>query len=299
MATIPNPPDRLDAPGRRGTIDEVLVVETPERVELHFPLASLGNRFLACAIDHAIQALVITLLLVLGYHLSATIHNLGLRFRDVQPPEISTALLNEVDLWLTGVGILLLFVILFGYFILFEALWNGQTPGKRLLKLRVVSLDGRPVTFFAVMTRNLIRLADMVVPPFYSVGLLAVFTSRQSRRLGDFVANTVVIRERTTDLTFGQIFGGEEGDPVRRRESGRVDFTADIALVTDAEILAVETFLRRRGQLPDQPRRWLAWRVANPLLERLRPEYDPEKFTYEGFLEELLERWERSRAGKG
>jgi uncharacterized RDD family membrane protein YckC len=282
------------------SVDEVLVVETPERVALHFPLASLGNRFLACAIDHLLQGLVIAMILVLGYHLNTTIHALGLRFQDPRFATRGMELLGELNIWLTGLGILLLFAILFGYFILFETLWSGQTPGKRLLHLRVISGDGRPVTFFAVMTRNLIRLADMVVPPFYSVGLLAVFASRHSQRLGDFVAGTVVIKESPgTAPTFDELFAGALSDPAHGRLVPPVNFTGNVGLVTPAEILAVEIFLRRRAQLPESPRQWLAWRVAAPLLERLRPEYDPQNFSYEGFLEELLEKWEGAGRNAG
>ncbi|MBO0722327.1 MAG: hypothetical protein J2P41_15985, partial [Blastocatellia bacterium] len=56
-------------------------------------------------------------------------------------------------------------------------------------------------------------------------------------------------------------------------------------------ILAVEAFLRRRYDIPENPRLWLSWRIAAPLLEKIRPHYDPTQFNYEGFLEELLARY--------
>ena len=68
-------------------------------------------------------------------------------------------------------------------------------------------------------------------------------------------------------------------------------FRADLTNLTEAEIEVVETFLRRRWDLADVPRQWMAWRVALPLMYKIRPDYDLSKFTYEGFLEELLHRY--------
>lgn len=272
-----------------GQIDDLLVVETPERVELHFPLASLGNRFLACAIDHTIQLLVFLLLLLVGDYLDHRISRTGL--------DMLTSL-ERVSVWVKAIGILLIFVIFFGYFILFESLWNGQTPGKRWMRLRVIQQDGRPVTFFAIMLRNIIRLADMVIPPFYSVGLIAIFATRHSKRLGDLVANTVVIKEWAREgLSFDQLFAIRNEESAEGHPFARVEFEGSLEQITPAEILIVEICLRRCQQLPPAPRQWLAWRVATPLLEKIRPTFDPDRFTYEGFLRELLERVQLSGEG--
>lgn len=262
--------------------EEILTIETPEHVELQFALASLGNRFIACAIDHFIQVVAVALVMAIGYQLNAGVRALGARLLAWE----------EVNLWISAAGILLLFLVFFGYFIFFETIWSGQTPGKRWLKLRVIQQDGRPITFFSAMARNLLRLADMIIPPFYSIGLISVFTSRDSKRLGDYVANTVVIKERTAEApSFEEVFSGELIDTALRREAPPVDFRGDVRVVTPAEILSVETFLRRRDQIPASPRQWLAWRIATPLLEKIRPAFDPATFNYEGFLEELLARY--------
>src|SRR4051812_44237210 len=123
--------------------DEILVIETPERVPLHFALASIGNRFLACAIDHTIQTLTL-LLIFIGFTLLANYSSLG--------DEVSNA-----PKWVKAVLIIILFLIFSGYFAFFEWIWNGQTPGKRWLKLRVIREDGRPVTFWEAAVRNLLR----------------------------------------------------------------------------------------------------------------------------------------------
>ncbi|MEK7834286.1 MAG: RDD family protein, partial [Acidobacteriota bacterium] len=115
--------------------DETLVIETPEHVELHFALATMGNRFIACAIDHAIQILAIALMFFLAVKLSAGVRNLGDKI--VQG-------FSQGSLWIIALAILVGFVLFFGYFVFFETIWSGQTPGKRLLKLRVIQQDGRP-----------------------------------------------------------------------------------------------------------------------------------------------------------
>ena len=267
--------------------DEILTIETPEHVELQFALATIGNRFLACAVDHALQLLTIAVTLALAYNLSAGTRALARQ---------ATGVAEEGGLWIFALATLAVFVLYFGYFTIFETFWSGQTPGKRWLKLRVIQEDGRPVSFFAALARNLLRGADMMpmvlVLPFYSVGILSVFASARSKRLGDFVAGTVVIKERASEApSFDEVFESEVIDTAMRRVVPPVDFRGDVRRVDPAEIQVVEAFLRRRYDLPDHPRAWLAWRISLPLLDRIRPSYDPERFSYEGFLEELLARY--------
>lgn len=85
---------------------------------------------------------------------------------------------------------------LLAYFFFLEALWNGQTFGKKLMRLRVRSVDGTPVTFFAALGRNFLRIADLM-PGIYLFGLLSMFLTKKSQRIGDLVANTVVTYEPT------------------------------------------------------------------------------------------------------
>jgi hypothetical protein len=80
-------------------------------------------------------------------------------------------------------------------------------------------------------------------------------------------------------------------DVALRRSFPAVAFTGDLSGLTEREIEVVETFLRRRWDLSDVPRQWMAWRVSLPLMYKIRPTYDLATFTYEGFLEELLHRY--------
>lgn len=258
--------------------DETLVIETPERVPLHFALASIGNRFLACAFDHFLQLLVILAVVLLFLWLGSAA---GLYAR-----------LREAPKWVLAALIVAVFVLWSSYFAFFEWVWNGQTPGKRWLKLRVIREDGRPVTFWEAAARNLVRIFDMEPFPFYSVGLVSVFISSRDQRVGDLVAGTVVVREREAQApTFDQVFSAPTSDAALRRSFKPVHFEANVNALAESEVEVVEAFLRRRWDLDDAPRQWMAWRVATPLLQKLRPAYDPAQFTYEGFLEELLHRY--------
>ena len=271
--------------------EETLVIETPERVPLAFGLASIGNRFLAVAIDHFIQYL--TVFIVAWAFLTAS--GIGNPFARIN----ASAVLEEMPKWTIAILIIVVFLLFAGYFVFFEWLWNGQTPGKRLMKLRVIREDGRPITLWEALARNLLRIFDTVpglVIPIYSVGLIAVFASRRDQRIGDLFAGTVVIRERTDEApTFAETFSNPVSDAAFRRVNQKTDFQGNVGLLTESEIEVVETFLRRRWDLSDRQRIWMAWRVALPIMYKLKPAYDMQTFTYEGFLEEVVHRFHASR----
>jgi len=166
------------------TFDDELVIATPEHVELYFVLASIGSRFLAAFIDHIIQVIALVAVSLSAYVL------------DWKFPHWS------FNKWLAAASILLSFGIYIGYFALFETFWSGQTPGKRWMKLRVIRDDGRPIGFFEALVRNLIRILDMMPPsvvPSYAVGVMTIILSPESKRVGDYVAGTVVVKERSTE----------------------------------------------------------------------------------------------------
>jgi len=258
--------------------EDILIIETPERVPLHFALASIGNRFIACAIDHAIQLVAVGII--------------GIAFVIMADFSRFEGTWSNIPKWIYAVMGIIVFLILAGYFAFFEWIWSGQTPGKRWLKLRVIREDGRPITFWEATVRNLLRAADIMPAGFYSIGLISVFASARDQRIGDMVAGTVVVREREAEApAFAKVFASPVSDPALRRSFKPVSFTADINRLTESEIQVIETFLRRRWDLGDVPRQWMAWRVSMPILYKLRPGYDLESFTYEGFLEELLHRY--------
>src|SRR5574341_810051 len=148
--------------------DEILHIETPENVAFGYEIAGIGSRFLAALVD----TLIIALIQVVVYTVLILIVSilLGSASEDIGGP------------WLLALGVLVSFVMLWGYYLFFELVWNGQTPGKRLVKLRVIRADGMPVTLSEVLIRNLVRLVDFM-PVSYGVGVISMFVSKQSQRL--------------------------------------------------------------------------------------------------------------------
>ncbi|HTV83680.1 MAG TPA: RDD family protein [Acidobacteriaceae bacterium] len=172
--------------GRAETPDQ-LTIETPEQVAIRLPLAGVGSRFLAVLADSLIQLLgYAVLVLALVLILSAA-------------PRVAGAVVARVgDKWLEAGLIAVVFLLHWGYYTLFEAFWNGQTPGKKLCRLRVIRDSGRQITLFESMTRNFLRIIDEL-PGFYAVGVITMWCNRQNKRLGDLAAGTLVVHERSAE----------------------------------------------------------------------------------------------------
>jgi uncharacterized membrane protein SpoIIM required for sporulation/uncharacterized RDD family membrane protein YckC len=160
--------------------EQTVDVETPELVQLTYSLAGVGSRVLAGLTDLVIcVVLLIVIVIVIAM---VTSGGLGLAF-------------DGGASWAVAVIVLAQFVIFWGYYVLFEGLMDGQTPGKRIHQLRVVREGGYSVTFGTSAVRNLVRMLDMQPGFFYFVGLSSLFFTKRSRRLGDLVAGTIVVRE--------------------------------------------------------------------------------------------------------
>ncbi|MBI3959930.1 MAG: RDD family protein [Chloroflexi bacterium] len=169
-------------------LEQEYAIDTPESVTFAYEVAGIGNRFIAALID---TALLFAALLLLNLLVFVALGLLGDLAAD-------SLLGDEPPSWLGGLAIalyaLLNFAFYWGYYILFEWLWNGQTPGKRFVKIRVLRMDGNPAGFVEVLLRNLVRPVDFL-PGGYGLGLLVMLLNEKSRRLGDFAAGTLVIRE--------------------------------------------------------------------------------------------------------
>jgi uncharacterized RDD family membrane protein YckC len=233
-------------------LDDELVIETPERVELRYVLANVGNRFLAAAIDHLIQVIALTALIFGAGVIS--------RWR----------LFASMGVWAMAAAVLGVFVLVWGYFAAFETLWNGQTPGKRIMRLRVMREDGRPAGFFEVFIRNVIRLAIDLQPfPSYAIGIVSIVFSPRSKRIGDLVAGTVVVKEhQAVAPSLDEIIKVFEIEQ-RQVEQDRRQFVADLRRLTQAELRTIETFLKRRYELPEPNRSALAVRIAQAISAKL------------------------------
>lgn len=241
-----------------------LTIDTPEQIPLEFHLASVGSRFLALAIDTALQAAGF---LVLG---------LGAFGLSLLPALVS----STVRIW--GVALMLIggFIIYYGYFAIFEALWSGQTPGKRRIGLRVIGISGRPITVYEAILRNVVRIADQL-PGFYAIGILSVFLSAKHQRLGDLAAATVVVHERPI---------GRDGALLETR-AVRARYGAP--RLSAEEVALIEAFLRRRPELSEPRRVQSAAQIAERIRGRLNVTTSDED---EVFLEDVVAEY---RAGGG
>jgi uncharacterized membrane protein SpoIIM required for sporulation/uncharacterized RDD family membrane protein YckC len=165
------------------SLDQVAQVETPEQVVLTFTIAGIGSRAAAALIDALILGLIFAASAII---FGNVVGSVGRRF--VSAGQAGGLILA---LW-----VLFTFALLWGYYVLFEGLWDGQTPGKRVIGLRVVRDGGFSITFAASAIRNIMRLIDAQPGIMYFVGLVSVIVSPSGKRLGDYAAGTIVVRER-------------------------------------------------------------------------------------------------------
>ncbi|GGA73126.1 transporter [Edaphobacter acidisoli] len=257
-------------------LGDQLNIETPELVDIRFSVSGIGSRCLAILVDTLIQVAVqifILLLLIL----------LGVTFS-----KISTA---ASDKWIIAGVVLVYFALYWGYFSLFEYFWNGQTPGKHLFKIRVVKDTGRQITFFEALARNLLRIIDSL-PSFYLVGVISMMCNKQQKRLGDFVAGTIVVHERQEDqpllghnsrmLTAG-LYQQPVSEPPLQSPAGSALIQGDaIGRLKAPDLQMIEAFTARALDLDMDVRARMADRVANQIAGKMNypiPEgTNPERF---------------------
>ena len=235
-----------------------VTVITPENVPLTFELAGLGTRFGAYLIDLMIQIIIFGIIFtVFGIFAAAA-------------PLVYSGMGGSLSL---AIFLIVSFVVWFGYFLFFEAVWNGQTPGKRALKIRVVRDGGYPATFFNLATRNLLRIVDSL-PGLYGIGGLATFFHSQYKRLGDLAAGTVVIKERGT--RFGPYF-------IKNEVPQEAQFSGDLPegvrnpydALTAEELELLRRFAVRRWQMDADDSERLGYRLIAPLVARLNITFLP------------------------
>lgn len=244
-------------------MDRTVSVRTPESIAFSYELAGLGSRFLALAIDMAIQ-LVILLGILWGLFFAAS---------HVAPSARTSSIEDRTaESILYAIVLAVIFIIFFGYFIAFEGFWNGQTPGKKLLGIRVVRDGGYPVDLGAALIRNLVRIGELALG-FYAVSAIATLISAENKRLGDMAAGTIVVRDaRAQSLT--AIRAGAESEAAHR-----------IAMLSDEEHALIGRFIARRAGMDLQHRRRMAFQIAERVRKRVSS--DLQRLDDEELLERL------------
>ncbi|MHB9025987.1 MAG: RDD family protein [Armatimonadota bacterium] len=260
-------------------MSRVLEIVTPENVTIRYELAGFGTRGIAAVVDWLLQVVAI-LVLVSIYSL------------------LSWLLSDENSVWqsfeemvqssLLAIAILTFFLIMWGYHILFETLWNGETPGKRWLKLRVIKDGGYPLDFRAAVIRNLVRAVDILpaLPglPSYGLAFVTVLANPRYKRLGDFAAGTLVVRHGQESAAATQHPGFGKAEVFRLLDAA---FLGQLSRLTREEYRMVQHYLERRSDLPPALRGEFARRLAEPLIAKFEYRTPDLGMDYDRWLEEL------------
>lgn len=236
-----------------------LSIDTPEQIALELPLAGIGSRFLALTIDTLIQGAI--------YVITGLIFLLTL-------PAGYSVLKFLPHLMGPAMAVFILFAVYWGYFAFFEALWKGQTPGKRYVGIRVIKDSGRPINAFEAIARNLMRAVDGL-PGIYGVGVVCMMCNSQSRRLGDFVAGTVVVHEKPT----------ADVRPSWNTADRGVDSFPGLSQLTPEELVLIETYLHRRWDLDQNVRLSTAIQIADRIRSKTGLQAQPDQHV-DDFLED-------------
>jgi uncharacterized RDD family membrane protein YckC len=225
--------------------DRDLVVATPERVSFDYQVAGLGTRTIAQVLD---------LLIVFGILIAVYF--------------VAIAALVVGSDAATLIFLIGSFVVIFGYFWVSEALWSGQTVGKKALRLRAVGDRGEPLTFAQAGIRNIVRIVDFL-PYGYGVGLIVLFANGKGKRLGDLAAGTIVVKD-SDRVYLWQLPGARSAAPAQAVSAAS---PAELTLRRlDPELRRfVSSYARRRPELTLEVRAQLASHVQ-PSLRSAAPD---------------------------
>ncbi len=257
------------------------VVSTPEGVPIELVLAGLGSRFAAIFIDTMIQIILIAILFFI-YVVSKAESVIGQN--------------STLSYILTFFYIVINFIIYFGYFIIFEMLTGGRSPGKLMAKIKVVDINGKGLTFRASLIRNLVRIIDYL-PSYYILGALFIFFSSNDQRIGDLAARTVVVQYefnssgKLTDwnrLSWINAGGLDQQYNMANLFTNTARFIVppelahlDTTKLTYNDTVVIQNFLVRRHQLAPDIREKMGVNLANAIATKIggyNNDWPPEVF---------------------
>ena len=247
-----------------GSFSESHSIETPEQTNIEFTVAGVGSRALALIIDSLIQAAVGLVAFILFTLLARG---------------------PAMGVWGITATIIVIFLVYYGYFTLFEIFWNGQTPGKRKVGIRVIKDTGRRLSPVETIARNLLRIVDQL-PGFYAVGIAVSLLNKQNKRIGDLVAGSLVVREGSGSQM--------QPDWYQHTSVSQRSTLLGAERLSEEDVILIESFLQRRYELDPGIR----WRMANEIFRRVESKLTVSPEERPG-VEHLLEAAVHERRGGG
>ncbi|MBD2337835.1 RDD family protein [Calothrix sp. FACHB-156] len=240
---------------------------TPESVELEFTLAGIGNRAWALIIDYHILAFILV-----GFYILFWV--IVVQFSDFW----ITVVGSNLGLWMIAIAFIITFTIYAGYFVFLETLWQGQTPGKRIAKIRVVRDDGRPIGLQQAALRALLRPVD----EFLFIGAFFIMLTRQEKRLGDLAAGTIVIQDQipvgTATLTISE--------QAKSLHAQLIEI-ADLSPLLPDDFAVIREYLQRRSGMSAKAKSLLALKLSQQVQAIINLEQMPAGVSSDEFLEAI------------
>lgn len=242
------------------SLEQRVEIETPEHVAFSYTIAGVGSRAAAAIVDQLLMWLIMLAVFILAVIAFGAISGAGL----VNSLERTFGSWVAAALYIGG------FALSWGYFVFFEALSDGQTPGKKMFGLRVVQDGGYSISFGASAVRNLVRVLDAQPGFFYFVGMTSAIFSRTSKRVGDHVAGTIVVHERIPEFAPAVTTAAA---PKRIAADGTVAAPAlTSALLTEEEFALLQRFMARRQSLDPARRTEIMRQLVTRFGDRLPSE---------------------------
>ncbi|MBD2523025.1 RDD family protein [Nostoc sp. FACHB-133] len=244
-----------------------ITFQTPESVELEFTLAGIGNRALALLIDYTVLGMTLLLFVFTWTIFSTQLVN----FLE----DFFTSLPN-LDIWLLAIFFIIAFAIYISYFVFFETLWFGQTPGKRVAKIRVVRDDGRLIGLQQATLRALLRPFDETL----FIGAFLIMLGSREKRLGDLAAGTIVIQAETP-IASATLTISEQAKELYEQ----LIQIADLSKLLPDDFAVIREYLQRRAAMSLKARASLSLKLAEQVVAIINLESLPEAVTPDVFLE--------------
>ncbi|MEG3846571.1 RDD family protein [Microcoleus sp. herbarium19] len=250
-------------------------LHTPESVELEFTLAGIGNRAYALLIDYIFLGLILIVFLVGSLIFNSVLLETIANFAGIT---------NGLALWSIAIQGLIAFFIYVGYFVFFETVWSGQTPGKRQVKIRVIRDDGRPVRLQQSTLRALLRPFD----DLFFIGVFLIVFNQREKRLGDLVAGTLVIQEEQTVKAAALKISTSAKSLAKT-----ILADADISRLLPEDFAVIREYLQRREAMIPDARNELSKQLASGVKQIIALEKLPAKVDANLFLEAVYHAYQQ------